>query len=109
MNPMAAILAFACAVDIDWTVPDCIGWLLYDFAEATIIPVPARHATSVKRGRRSDTLSGAVHEKVTSNHVEEFCVYSKSRKTAEAMWARYGADDADLEAILSLAKQRVFL
>lgn len=29
-------LTFACAGEIDCIVPDCLGWFLYDFADATI-------------------------------------------------------------------------
>lgn len=39
-DPGAAILAFACASEIDCTVPECLGLFLYEFAEATIVLVP---------------------------------------------------------------------
>lgn len=47
VDPVAAILAFARAGKIDRTASDCVGWFLYDNADAVIIFVLERQAKSL--------------------------------------------------------------
>lgn len=37
VNPVAAILFFACLGEMNWSAPDCKGWFVYDFVDAAII------------------------------------------------------------------------
>lgn len=105
----AAMLAFAPASKIDWTVPGSLVGLLYDFAIATIISVPEWHTTSSKRRYRDDALSKPVHAKVVPQYVEELCDAGVSREFVEAVCACYMKTSTDSETIPSLAEQCAFV
>lgn len=106
---VAAILAFARADKIDYMVPDCLGWFLYEFADATIISVPEWRASSANRRPRGDAPPGSAFAKAVSFYVEMFCDAGMSQEFLKAVWVRYKAASNDSENTLSLAKQRVFL
>lgn len=109
MDPVSAILAFERAGEIDWSAPDCLGWFLYDFADATIFPVPELRAKSLTRELRDNALPGVVYAKVALRYVDVLRDVTMSRKFAEAVWKRYKADDTDLRDISSLAEQHAFV
>lgn len=106
---MAAILAFARAGKIDWTVLEFLDWFLCDFAKAAIVLIPEGKPTSYKRGSRDDTLPRTVHEKVPPRHIRYFDEGDTSRKFAKAGWVRCNVDDTNLDAIWSFAEQRVLV
>lgn len=86
---VAAILACARAGEFVRTAPDCLGWFLNDFADATSISSPELQAKSLKRELRGDVLLGVVPAKITSHSIDEFRNVDISQEYAETLWARY--------------------
>lgn len=57
VDPVSAVLAFARFVENDRAAPDRVGWFLYDYKDAAIIPVSECQTNGLKRGLRDDSFS----------------------------------------------------
>lgn len=104
-----ATLAFACAGVIDRKAPNCLGWFLYDFVDATIIFVTEWRPKSLKRGLYGDAVPEVVHARIFPRYVEKIRDGGMSREFAKVVRARHKADDTELKDISFLAKQRAFV
>lgn len=70
--PLYAILDDLRAGESDWSAPNCIGWVTYDFKNRVIVSVPEWQTQGWKQGLRRDTLLGVVHTKVVPRYMEQF-------------------------------------
>lgn len=80
---MAATIAFARLGGIDWAALNCVGWFLYDFADATIKSVPEWETKSLQRDLRGDSLPRVIHANVAQGYGGEFRDAGMSREFAE--------------------------
>lgn len=85
MKPIAAILAFAHAGEIDWEARDFVGLIFHNFADEAVIFVPEWEAKSLKWVLCCDALPGVAHANVAPRYVEGICASSMSRLCAKAM------------------------
>lgn len=79
---VSAILPLERASKIDQTVPDCLGWFLYDSTKATVTSLPNWRTKVLERGLCKDELLGVVHAKATSPYNDKFGSAGKNEKLA---------------------------
>lgn len=85
VGTVAASSAFARAETIDWRARYCLGWFLYNFADATTNSAPERQIKSLKRRLRGNALFKVLHPMDALLYIEKFRNAGVSRVLAEAV------------------------
>lgn len=70
MDPVAAIIAFASAGEIDWTAPNFVGWFLYDSVDAATTSIPEWQTKSLKRGFCGSAIPKVANAKVAPDYLK---------------------------------------